>query len=171
MEAAFNNTPQATPENRCRQEFRLRFAELGFSGHVSNVSSLALIDEARNAFLGASVPGSDSVPGVLSQVHGRVSALVAQHIVEYRKEVWFRSQSVFVDVWIPVLGESSFAVDCALYDADDEDPAVLAESTLVLIDKATRKPWRMDPALREVLGHWSGERLAFRPRVGLGNAT
>ncbi|MFF0450538.1 acyl-CoA thioesterase [Streptomyces sp. NPDC004609] len=145
----------------------VRVCDLGPSGHVSNVAYVRLLDEARSRLLGVNLhrPGRHQ-GGLLDVLGARARLVIGQHLVEFRHEVWYPVRSVQVRMWIPVLGRSSMALAAAIHEDGHAEPAVVAESSAVLVARDTGRPWPMDEATREAFGRYPGPRPAFRDRVG-----
>ncbi|MGW6460166.1 acyl-CoA thioesterase [Streptomyces sp. NPDC055078] len=145
----------------------VRVSDLGPSGHVNNVAYLRLLDEARSLLFGADLPGEKRHQGgILEVLGGRARMVIGQHLVEYRREVWHPVRSLQVRMWIPELGRSSLALAAAIHEDGHDAPAVVAESSAVLVACDTGRPWPMDEASREVFTRYPGPRPAFRDRVG-----
>ncbi|MFE7243001.1 acyl-CoA thioesterase [Streptomyces sp. NPDC057580] len=145
----------------------VRVSDLGPSGHVSNVAYMRLLDEARSRLLGVNLQGPGRYEGGLLDALGdRARLVIGQHLVEFRREVWHPVHSLRVRMWIPVLGRSSLALAAAIHEDGHTEPAVVAESSAVLVARDTGRPWPMDEATREAFGRYHGPRPAFRDRVG-----
>ncbi|MFB7999290.1 acyl-CoA thioesterase [Streptomyces sp. NPDC056002] len=148
-------------------ELDVRISDLGPSGHVNNVAYMRLLDEARSRLFGADLPGSQrNRGGILEMLGDRARMVIGQHLVEYRREVWHPVRSLQVRMWIPVLGRSSLALAAAIHEDGHDDPAVIAESSAILMACDTGRPWPMDQPSREVFSRYPGPQLAFRHRVG-----
>lgn len=143
----------------------LRFDDVNAAGHVGNVAITRIVDEARTAFLGHSLNGGPGYQGgILEGVGAGVGRLVAQQTVEFQRELWYSPEPVVVHAWVSHLGRTSFSLACTISAAAEATPAVLAESTIVLTDRATGGSRPIDEALREVLRSHQGAPLPLRPR-------
>ncbi|WP_345153112.1 acyl-CoA thioesterase [Arthrobacter ginkgonis] len=144
---------------------QLRFDDVNAAGHVGNVAITRIVDEARTAFLGHSLhDGSGYQEGILEGLGG-VGRLVAQQTVEFQRELWYSPAPVTASVWVSHIGRTSFSLACTISAPSEEAPAVLAESTIVLVDRATERSWRISEDLREVLRSHQGAPLPLRPRA------
>ena len=144
---------------------QLRFDDVNAAGHVGNVAITRIVDEARTAFLGHSLHGGDGYQGgILEGVGGGVGRLVAQQTVEFHRELWYSPEPVVAHAWISHIGRTSFSLACTISAPHEKAPAGLAESTIVLMERATERSWPIDEALREVLRSHQGAPLPLRPR-------
>ncbi|MFF8955421.1 acyl-CoA thioesterase [Streptomyces sp. NPDC014894] len=145
----------------------VRVSDIGPSGHVGNVAYMRLLDEARSRLFGSDVPtAGPHRGGPLDSLAGRARLVIGQHLVEFRREVWHPVRSLTVRMWIPALGRSSLALAAAVYEDGVGEPAVVAQSSAVLVGRETGRPWPMDAAARELFGRYPGPLPAFRDRVG-----
>jgi acyl-CoA thioester hydrolase len=130
----------------------LRLDDVNVAGHVGNTSLLRVIDEARSRFLGYSALGraQPMSEGLLDGLGQTVRKVIAQQTIEYRKEVWYSHHPVIANMWISHVGTSSFALATAIYAGDDE-PAVLAEATYVLLAGPEGRPWPIDAVIKDRL--------------------
>lgn len=71
-----------------------------------------------------------------------------------------------VRLWVGHVG-GSFTVQSELYvtaQGEGGGPAVVAESSVVLWDTVTNRPWPIDEAVRETLNSYRGPVVSLRPR-------
>ncbi|MEU5397898.1 acyl-CoA thioesterase [Streptomyces sp. NPDC005963] len=154
-------------------ELDVRVSDLGPSGHLSNVASMRLLDEARSRLFGVNLPALGlNEGGLLDVLDGRARMVIGRHLVEFRREVWHPVTSLTIRMWIPTLGRSSLALAAAVYEDGIAEPAVVAQSQAVLVASDTGRPWPMDTTARELFGRYCGPRPVFRdlgaadPRTG-----
>ncbi|MFE5702249.1 acyl-CoA thioesterase [Rhodococcus koreensis] len=126
----------------------VRYDDLGPAGHVNNVASMRIIEEARRTFLGRP-PTPHATGGLLDLVPSHIRHLVRRHDIEYCDELWYRTDPYLVDVWVSAVGKTSFRVRSAIRTAADAEPAVTAESVIVLVDAETGTPWSIPGELGE----------------------
>ena len=150
----------------CEIQARLRDVNLG--GHVDNVEAIRVVDEARLLFFRfARLPGDDASTGLLREVPSGVVELVGSQRVDYRAEMRFVAYQPFlVRTWVSHLGRSSFSTSHELRVAPDHEPALLAETSLVLWDSRTQSAWPIDDRVRRTLASYAGEPVPLRPRPG-----
>lgn len=149
----------------CEIQARLRDVNLG--GHVDNVEAIRVLDEARLLFLRfAPVPGlGGEQPGLLRAVPAGVSELVGAQRVDYHAEMRFVPfQPFLVRLWVSHVGRSSFSVASELRVEVGHDPALVAETTMVLWDGAAGRAWAIDGAVRQDLTSYAGAPAALRAR-------
>ncbi|MCM0622012.1 acyl-CoA thioesterase [Nocardioides bruguierae] len=149
-------------------EIGARVRDVNLEGHADNVELLRILDEARTRFFRfAPLVSPDGVPftGVLAAAPGHVTELVVAHRVEYVSEVPLDpTRPYVVAVRVTRLGSSSLDVGLELRLSGDAEPAVLGETTVVLLDPGTGKPWPMDDDLRTLLSAYSGPPVSLRGR-------
>jgi acyl-CoA thioester hydrolase len=142
----------------------LRLDDVNVAGHVGNTSLLRIIDEARSRFLGNTALGAPTYDeGLLEGLGQTVRKVIAQQTIEYRKEVWYSHHPVIANMWISHVGTSSFALATAIYAGDDE-PAVLAEATYVLLAEPEGRPWPIDAVIKDRLYRFLNNPPQLRPR-------
>lgn len=134
---------------------------------------MRILDEARVLFLteltrvkGESVDPARAAEGLAGAAPG-VSLLVVGQRVEYRQEMFVEPGSPFrIEVWLAHLGRSSIAMDFALRIgvADDAPAQVVAETSAVLMDAATSRPWPINDSVRSILTPYRDEPLTLRER-------
>ncbi|WP_435770594.1 acyl-CoA thioesterase [Nocardioides sp. SYSU DS0651] len=150
----------------CEIQARLRDINLG--GHVDNVEALRVLDEARLLFFRfASLPAGAGGTGLLRDVPSGVVELVGSQRVDYQAEMRFVAYQPFlVRMWVGHVGRSSFAVSYELRVAPDHEPALCAETSLVLWDGRAQSAWQIDDRVRATLTSYLGEPVALRERPG-----
>ena len=114
----------------------LRFADTDRLGHVNNAVFATLCESGRVAFL-YDPAAPVARPGV--------AFVIARLVLDFRAELHWPGQ---VDIGTVVLriGRSSFMLDQGLFK--DGACAATAESTLVLIDEATRRSMPLPEPVR-----------------------
>lgn len=87
----------------------LRWCDQDTYGHVNNVQTLRLLEEARVALFFDQGPslGVHSFEG---------SLVVVRHEIDYRRPLLYRPEPIMIDVWVSKLGNSSFTLDYRVYD-------------------------------------------------------
>lgn len=152
--------PVSSPEVRS-VSVAVRYDDLGPAGHVNNVASVRIIEEARRTFLGRPVtPGVTGVdPGILDHVPEGVRHLVRRQDIEYREELWYQAEPLVVDLWVSAVGTTSFRIRSEVRASRAAAPAVTAETVMVLADRETGRPWPIPARIAERL-------LASAPAVG-----
>ncbi|WP_240771045.1 thioesterase family protein [Nocardioides sp. GY 10113] len=150
----------------CEIQARLRDVNLG--GHVDNVEAVRVLDEARLLFFRyVPVPGTDGRPGLLHDLPAQVTMLMGAQRIEYHAEMRFQPfQPFLVRIWVAHVGRTSITVDYELRVAPDQEPAVAAESTLVLWDTTTEAAWPISDEVRATLERYRNDPVALRPRPG-----
>ncbi|MGQ1838649.1 acyl-CoA thioesterase [Kocuria turfanensis] len=146
----------------------LRFDDINAAGHIGNVAIARIVDEARTTFLGHPVPGQPGYhDGVLEVLGENIGRLVGQQTIEFDRELWYSRVPLVVSSWISHIGRTSFSLACTISRTAGEPPAVLAEATIVLIDRTTSRAWPISDTVRNHLDRYQGQLLELRPRQGL----
>jgi acyl-CoA thioester hydrolase len=123
-------------------EEKLRFSDIDMLGHVNNVAYAAIIETGRTAFaregLGVKLP-----PGVV---------LVMVRIeIDYRAELHYPA-TVHIGSRLMRIGRTSLVLGNAVFRGDL--CAATSVTTLVTIDKATRRPAVIEAEARAIFeGH------------------
>ncbi|GAA4351891.1 acyl-CoA thioesterase [Angustibacter luteus] len=149
----------------CEIQARLRDVNLG--GHVDNVEAIRVVDEARVLFFRyAMLPGTgDSHPGLLGGLPITVSELVGAQRVDYHAEMRYAAYQPFlVRLWVSHVGRTSFSVSSEMRVAPGHEPALVAETSLVLWDQSLDCAWAITDALRAVMERYRDEPVALRRR-------
>lgn len=150
----------------CEIQARLRDVNLG--GHVDNVEALRVLDEARLLFFRhAPLAGPGSRPGLFRDVPDGIVELVGSQRIDYNAEMRFVAYQPFrVRMWIGHIGRSSFAVSYELRVGPGNEPAILAESSVVFWDPAAGSSWPISDAVRATFTAYAGPPVALRERPG-----
>lgn len=124
----------------------VRFDDLGPAGHVNNVASVRIIEEARRTFLGRPTT-PHAAGGILDHVPTSVRHFVRRQDIEYAGELWYQTAPFVVTMRVTAVGTTSFRIRSEVRSSASAEPAVTAETVMVLADDETRRPW---PIPREV---------------------
>lgn len=136
------------PQARHRDEFRAfrsittRWADNDAYGHVNNVVYYSWFDTAVNAHL--------IEQGVLDIERSPVIGLVVETQCQYFAPLAF-PQSVEAGLRVARLGASSVRYEVGLFAQGDERTAAHGHFVHVYVDRHTRRPTELPPALRTVL--------------------
>ncbi len=138
--------PRPTPEDRTRfatfQTIATRWMDNDVYGHLNNVVHYSLFDTAVNKTL--------IEAGVLDIHGGEVIGLVVHTQCHYFDSLAF-PQTVHAGLRVAQLGRSSVRYALGLFADDAPLCAALGEFTHVYVDRATRRPVDLPPALRAAL--------------------
>ncbi|EFV13561.1 acyl-CoA thioesterase [Segniliparus rugosus] len=137
--------PQATAVS-----IQVRFGDMDAYGHVNNVSTLRLIEEARCRLLLDQLGWTD------------LRVLVARQEIEYRAMLHYSTADPKVWIWASRVGGSSFELSYAIENPDGQVTAVAA-TTIVVIDENSR-PAPIPDEARAKLDKLSGPPVPFRGR-------
>ena len=143
----------------------LRWSDLDAYAHVNNARMFTLLEEARiAAFWGG---GSNGAPtAVLTTGPGAESiTLIAGQQIEYRAQIPYHREPLDVELWIGKLGGASLQVCYEVYSPAGQQPRTLyvrAATTIVLAERESGAPRRIDDAEREAWLPYVDEPLVFR---------
>lgn len=148
----------------------LRIDDLTPAGHVGNVSAVRLIDEARMILFGHSRTSRVGYHhGVLADLVGEVQYLVRKNTIEYASELWYSREPLTVTLWVTGIGRTTFSLASTVSVGEDEPPAILAESVIVLLDRDSGRPWQMTETVRAEISRYLGPPIELHrasPRNG-----
>jgi acyl-CoA thioester hydrolase len=136
--------PQPLPRGHFRhfETIATRWMDNDVYGHVNNVVHYSLFDTAVNRML--------IHRGVLDIHAGEVIGLVVHTQCHYFDSIAF-PQIVHAGIAVTRLGTSSVRYELGLFADDAAASAARGEFTHVYVDRATRRPVPLPPALRATL--------------------
>ncbi|WP_341927640.1 acyl-CoA thioesterase [Nocardioides psychrotolerans] len=146
-------------------EIQARYRDVNLGGHVDNVEAIRLIDEARIQFLRFAPLSADPAvaPGLLADLPSGVVELVGSQRVDYHREMRFQPfQPFLVRIWVSRVGGSSFTVATEVRVEAGHEPALVAQTALVLWDHTAQASWPHSKAVRRSLERFRGEPVALR---------
>ena len=148
---------------------QMRFGDIDSYGHVNNVTMLQYLEDARVRLTARPLPGN-AVAGLpagatFRGLVGDRLTVIGRQEAEYTQQLRYRSEPVFVRVWVSSVGGSSFVLDYAVQEEDGSQVYAVAQTVVVQIDRGSGRPVRLDEAQRAVLELWSDAptRFARRP--------
>ncbi len=150
----------------------LRWGDLDAYGHINNVETLRLIEEARvRAFWRSADADADPNPqptAVLDlTADSTIWSLVSRSEVEYLVPMPYTRAPIDVEVWLGRLGGASIEICFELYSPAGVEPRVLhtrAATSIVTVDAASGRPTRIPALLRELWADYVEEPLIFTRR-------
>ncbi len=150
----------------------LRWGDLDAYGHINNVETLRLIEEARvRAFWRSAEGDADPTPqptAVLDlTADSSVWSLVSRSEVEYLVPMPYSRAPIDVEVWLGRLGGASLDICFELYSPLGVEPRVLyarAATEIVTVDAASGRPTRIPAQLRELWAPYLEDPLVFTRR-------
>lgn len=132
-----------------------RLRDLNIGRHLDSVECIRLLDEARmNFFDFAALPvNAEGQRGIGARLdRARAAYLMAAQRVDYRDEITFTGYEPYLArIWVSRIGSSSFDVSGELRVTPDGSPAVVNTCTMVLRDRASGAPFRIEDGFREDL--------------------
>jgi acyl-CoA thioester hydrolase len=118
-------------------EEKVRISDTDHQGHVNNVSIGAYVEAGRGEMLHAA--------GIGESGSGRFGMALARVAIDYRREIRWPGP-VRIGSRVTRLGSSSVTVAHGLFK--DGELFATAESVMVILDPATRRPMAMPEELR-----------------------
>lgn len=128
----------------------VRYDDLGPAGHVNNVASVRIVEEARRTFLGRPATRG-AAGGILDHVPASVRHFVRRQDVEYVDELWYQADPFVVCMRVSSVGTTSFRIRSEIRSSPAAEPAVVAETVVVLADSESRRPWPIPPEVADLL--------------------
>jgi len=150
----------------------LRWGDLDAYGHINNVETLRLIEEARvRAFWRSADADADPNPQPTALLDltadSSVWSLVSRSEVEYLIPMPYSRAPIDVEVWLGRLGGASIEICFELYSPAGVEPRVLyarAATSIVTVDAAYGRPTRIPAQLREQWAPYMEEPLHLSRR-------
>ena len=145
----------------------VRWGDMDSYGHVNNVFFIRYLEDTRFALFTPPL-GSAAAPGVPSELSvfdlfpEGSNGLMAGHRIEYRTPLSYSDGPITSRLWITRIGNSSFDIGYELGSVDRTTVFAVATTTLVVVDVETSRPVELPQRLRDTLGQWVAEPVAFR---------
>lgn len=153
---------------------QIRFGDIDSYGHVNNVQYIQFLEDARVQLTHTPL-GSAAGAGARPEdcFHDLVAedqfTLVGRHEIEYLAPLTFRTEPVFVNIWITRIGVSSFDFGYTVAEADGSTSYAQAASGMVLVSRTSGKPVSLNEKQRHALENWLGEPIDFARRPASGH--
>ena len=144
---------------------QLRWADTDHYGHVNNVTWLRYVEEARIRTFGLpDLPGTfdRARPPALAVLGTGTFTMTAAARLEFTAELPYHGQSILAEVWLSRIGSRSLDLSFRFVDEIRASTCLLAQTTLVVCDRADRRPRPLTGAEREALAPYRGDPLTFR---------
>jgi acyl-CoA thioester hydrolase len=145
----------------------VRWGDMDSYGHVNNVFFIRYLEDTRFALftppLGELAPSD--VPRELSAFDlfpDGSNGLMAGHRIEYLAPLSYEDGPITSRLWITRIGKTSFDIGYELGSADRSVAYAIASTTLVMVNTESSRPVELPQRLRDTLGQWLGEPVAFR---------
>ncbi len=146
--------------NRIVVEVPMRWGDMDAYGHINNVNSVRLMEEARINALG--VPGGTGKDGVpaqtsfLNDVPDGTQVLVVDHRIKYLSPLEYRNVPVRVEVWIANIKGASFDVCYEFFDPVENTLCIKASTTLAYFSTETQRLLRISSDEKRMMERFSG---------------
>jgi acyl-CoA thioester hydrolase len=138
--------PDAPPETRARFAHFLdvptRWMDNDIYGHVNNVVYYAYFDTVINRYL--------IEAGGLDIAAGPIIGLAVETGCRFLRPLAF-PEVLEAGLRVGHLGNSSVRYEIGIFQRNRDDPAALGRFTHVFVDRKTRRPTPIPPALRDAL--------------------
>jgi acyl-CoA thioester hydrolase len=118
---------------------KIRFSDTDMIGHVNNVAFAALLESGRTAF---------AHELLFPHMKRGTQVVMARVEIDYRRELHWPG-AVDIGSRIVAVGRSSYAIGQGIFRGDV--CITTGRTTLVMIDRETRKPMALPAGYREVL--------------------
>lgn len=146
---------------------QVRFGDIDAYNHVNNVVYLQYLEDARIRLIHTPFAPGHSPGGATSfndLIGNELFTLVGRNEIEYLAPIAFRTEPVFVNIWVTNVGGSSFDFGYTITDADTSAVFAQAATSMVLVSRATGRPVRLTEPQRAALETWRGGPVRFRRR-------
>ncbi|MEX5276464.1 acyl-CoA thioesterase [Kocuria sp. CPCC 205261] len=135
---------------------QMRFFDQDQYGHINNVTMLRYFEDAR-VRLTASPIKADAQHGIpedttFRESVGKNRTVVVHQSVDYKEQLFFRMDPVFVRTWISRIGGSSFTISYRLQEEDGSHVYAEGESVIVVMDPGTGRSVKLSEDHRALLG-------------------
>ncbi|WP_186759797.1 thioesterase family protein [Arthrobacter alpinus] len=151
---------------------QVRFGDIDAYHHVNNVVYLQYLEDARVQLMHTQVQVQDGTTGSFDSLIGEAFfTLVGRNEIEYLAPIAFRTEPVFVNIWVTNIGGSSYDFGYSVTEADTAVVYALAATSMVLVSRATGRPVRLTEAQRAALDIWRGDPVPFKRRPTAPNST
>jgi acyl-CoA thioester hydrolase len=151
------------PASALRFPLQVRFGDIDAYGHVNNATYFSYFEHARVQL--HQLPADPAVPSgpvIRDLLGGGNFTLVAGQEIEYRAPLVLRPEPVYVDVWVPHVGGSSFRTGYTVTEQDGSTVYAVGSSTMVLVARTGGHPVQLPEAYRAALLRFSGPEVPFR---------
>ena len=154
----------------------MRFSDVDSYGHINNVimvryfedarvrlTSLPLCADGRPGAEGADVRGgagtTEGTAGstTLRETLDGALTVVVHQSVDYHRQLFFRTEPVYVRTWISRVGDSSFTIGYSLEEKDGSPVYASGESVMVLLDPDTGRTRKLTEQHKALLAAVSDE--------------
>jgi acyl-CoA thioester hydrolase len=144
---------------------QLRWADTDHYGHVNNVTWLRYVEEARiRAFGLPDLPATFDPQRrpALAVLGTETFTMTAAARLEFTGELAYQGQSILADGWVSRIGSASLDLSFRFLDEARTRTYLLAQTTLVICDLATRRPRALTATELDALQPLRGAPLTFR---------
>lgn len=138
---------------------QIRFGDIDSYNHVNNVVYLQYLEDARVQLTYAQLPGGGTFQDLIGT---ELFILVGRNEIEYLAPISFRTEPVYVNIWVTNVGGSSFDFGYSVSDADTSVIYAQAATSMVLVSRTTGRPIRLTPEQRSALDVWRGDPVPFK---------
>lgn len=114
-------------------------ADIDENGHVNNVVYLRWVQEIAVAHWRARASAEDQA---------RIGWVVLKHEIEYRHPALLADAGVVARTWVGTATAATYERHTEIFRAADRKPLARATSVWCVVDPASGRPRRIDPAMR-----------------------
>ena len=138
---------------------QIRFGDIDSYNHVNNVVYLQYLEDARVQLTYAQLPGGGTFQDLIGT---ELFILVGRNEIEYLAPISFRTEPVYVNIWVTHVGGSSFDFGYTVTEADSSIIYAQAATSMVLVSRSTGRPTRLTDEQRSALETWRGDPVPFK---------
>lgn len=158
---------ETVPGARLHVPVQLRWGDLDAFNHVNNIAMLQVLEEARVAAFWLPDQGEPEFPTAVLPTSAETFNLIAHQEIEYVRPVPYQREPLDVQMWFSKIGGSSAEVCYEVHSpvgAPDDILYARASTITVLVDRASGKPLRLPPAVRDAWSAHLGEPVHYTRR-------
>jgi len=145
---------------------QVRFGDIDAYHHVNNVVYLQYLEDARVQLMHTQLQFADGATNSFDGLIGDAFfTLVGRNEIEYLAPIPFRTEPIFVNIWVTNVGGSSYDFGYSVTEADTSVVYARAATSMVLVSRETGRPVRLTAPQREALEAWRGDPVPFRRRA------
>ena len=126
---------------------QMRFFDQDQYGHINNVQMMRYFEDARVRLTASPIKADaeHSIPEdtTFRESVGKNRTVVVHQSIDYKEQLFFRQEPVYVRTWISRVGGSSFTISYSLQEEDGSHVYAQGESVIVIMDPDTGKSMKL----------------------------
>ena len=140
---------------------QMRFSDMDAYGHINNVIMVRYFEDARVRLTSSPIKANadHGIPEdtTFRESIGDIHTVVVHQSIDYKKQLFYRHEPVYVRTWISEVGGSSFTISYRLQEEDGSAVYAEGESVMVLMDPDTGKSQKLSEDHKALLAALADE--------------